>query len=273
MISVYSPKAKTRKHIMLLSRLRPDTLEDFAVAGIQTLDQIVQMHPDELRHFRGIKTTAHAVHASARAWVEECAVWYGQLHSLCRTSAFYFDIETLKNERGDDEIWSIGWCREDANIQIIIVAPDAKLTSLTLADRHAVTLVPDAESAWHVFADAVAGSEQPVFHWSPFDASVMRRSAPEDVKFQLARRLHDLCKSFDNAVKLPIKGVSLKTVARHIGFDWHGYDHWFAAFLDYREWQRTGDVNALASACTYQSDDVEAMVMVQRWLVENAPNE
>jgi len=261
-----------QKHITLLSKLRADTRTDFAAAGIHTLQQIVAMQPDELRKFRRIKTSAVAVHAHARAWVEERPIWYGVLHPACHLNAMYFDIETRQNEDNETEVWSIGWGGAETGLQSVVVASVSTPIHLTLPDNQPVILVSDAQSVWRTFAQAVSGSDCPIFHWTAFDAGVMRKSAPQEVTEQLAPRLHDLCKIFDDAVKLPVKGVSLKTVARHFGFHWHGYEDWFAAFSDYLDWQRTGSVKALASACAYQRDDVEAMIVVQRWLAANAPD-
>jgi predicted RecB family nuclease len=257
--------------IHLLSRLRADTREDFAKAGIRNLEQIVAMDPQDLRKFRGIKSTANAVHAHARAWVEKRAVWYGKLEEFCLANAAHFDIETRPNEYGETEVWSIGWCCSDAALKVVIVAEVNRVTALALPNQQNITLVPDAETAWRVFAEGVAGIDCPIFHWTGYDAGVMRKTAPGEVTQQLGSRLHDLCKLFDDAVKLPVKGVSLKPVARHLGFEWHGYDDWFAAYLDYNRWLRTGNLHALASACAYQCDDVAAMVIVQNWLIENAP--
>jgi len=266
------PVAQSHKHVSLLSKLRADTRADFAAKGIHRLDQIVAMQPDELRMIRGIKSGAQAIHASARAWIEESAIWYGKLHPSCRVPAAFFDIETLKNERGMDEVWSIGWCGLDGRLQLVIVAPVRTRTTVMLPDAQVVNLAPSAEEAWRVFAEDIADADSPVFHWSPYDAGVMRRSAPEEVIAILGTRLRDLCKLFDDAVKIPVKGVSLKVVAPYFGFNWHGYEDWFAAYMDYRRWLSTEDVTALASACAYQRDDVEAMVVIQRWLAEHAPS-
>jgi predicted RecB family nuclease len=265
------PAAQTHKHVTLLSKLRSDTIADLRAKGIHRLDQIVAMQPDDLRTIRGIKSGAHAVHASARAWMEERAIWYGKLHPSCQSPGAFFDIETLKNERGIDEVWSIGWCGADACQQLVIVAPVNERTTVTLPDGQRVNLAPSADEAWRVFAESIAGSDQAVFHWSPYDAGVLRRSGPQDVIDSLLPRLRDLCKLFDDAVKIPVKGVSLKTVAPYFGFNWHGTDDWFAAYMDYRQWLRTGNLTALASACAYQRDDVEAMVIIQRWLAANVP--
>jgi hypothetical protein len=265
------PEAKSRKHVSLLSKLRRDTLADLAKANIHTLDQIAAMQPDDLKRFRGIKKGAVAIHASARAWVEEQPVWYGTLDPRCETEGYYFDIETLQDGVGRTVVWSIGWCGPDGLSQTIVVGTDSRVTSAALPDGRSVTLVPDHQAAWQVFADSVAGSTLPIFHWTGYDAGVMAGSAPEAVVESLAPRLSDLCHLVDSAVKFPVKGVSLKVVAPYLGFQWKVYSDWFAAYQDYRRWLVDDDLAALASACSYQRDDVDAMVVIRRWLAEHRP--
>jgi len=262
------PEAVNKKHVTLLSGLRATTRKDFAKAGIQTLDQIVAMKPEDLQQFRGIKTTAHAFHASARAWVEDRPIWYGSIHPVCRMTPIYFDIETIPFQR---PVWSIGWAIEGEPIHVIVVDPSHDAETCDLPSGETITLVADASSAWRFFAKAVSGSDTPLFHWTSFDATNMKSEAPIEVRDALLPRLHDLNKSFNNAVKLPIRGSSLKTVGVYFGFAWRGYDDWWAAYLDYQKWLRNRDLKALASASTYQQDDVKAMMIVRRWLVENAP--
>lgn len=264
------PDAIGKKHVSLLSGLRTTTQEDFAEAGIQTLDQIVAMKPEDLRAFRGIKTTAHGFHASARAWVEEKPIWYGPLHSLCREKPIYFDIETIPYKK---PVWSIGWGVEGEPIQVIIVNRVPKVQTRMLHNGTEVTLVPDADSAWRFFAQSISKNDAPIFHWTPFDATNLKTEAPSDVRTQLLPRLHDLSRSFDGTVKLPTRGISLKTVGAYLGFSWRGYDDWFAAYTDYQKFLNHHDFKALASACAYQQDDVSAMMIVRRWLVDNAPSE
>lgn len=264
------PEAVGKKSITLLSKLQATTKVDFAEAGIQTLDQIVAIEPENLRDFRGIKTTAHSIHASARAWVEEKAIWYGQLNPVCRTAPFYFDIETIPFQK---PVWSIGWATEGEAVQVVVVDPIRKSRRVQLPNGETITLVPNADAAWRFFAASVNYSSAPIFHWTPFDATNLKNEAPADARDALLPRLHDLCKLMDQAVKMPIKGVSLKTVGAHLGFGWRGYDDWWEAYMDYQKWLEDNDVEALASACAYQQDDVSAMILVRRWLVDNAPDD
>jgi len=257
-----------KKHISLLSGLRRETRNDFAKAGIQSLDQIAVMAPEELRKFRGIKTTAYGMHAHARAWVEERAVWYGELHPICRSAAIYFDIETIP-VGNTPEVWSIGWARDNGPVQVVMVDPTRISGYVNLPTDELIMLVSDADSAWRFFADSVPDSELPIFHWTPYDSGNLKKHGPPDVAERLLPRLHDLHKFFNQAVKLPIKGTSLKDVGVHLGFTWRVYADYMAAYLDYLEWLRRRSLNGLALASAYQQDDITAMIVVRKWLAEN----
>jgi predicted RecB family nuclease len=130
--------------------------------------------------------------------------------------------------------------------------------------------VPDKDAAWQVFAEALSDSNCPIYHWTGFDASVMRGTAPADVRQQLEGRMHDLHRSFKQSVKFPVDGNSLKVVARYLKFDWAEYDAWDAAYWDYQRWLRHDDVEALARSCNYQQADVEALAVVWQWLIQHS---
>ncbi len=269
----YSPcrqVAEKRLDLGLLSGLRADTQTALRSAGISDLREIAAMHPDDLRRFKGIKSTADAHHAHARAWVAGAPVWYGDLMSQCLQGGWFFDIET---DPRAGTVWSIGWSAMDGNGSIALVAPHiSRPHSLRLPDGHHITLVPDSATAWEVFAAGVAANALPIFHWTGFDAGVMRHSAPEAVRDALDDRLHDLHAAFNRAVKFPVKGSSLKVVAAYLGFAWSVYEAWDAAFNDYNLWLARQDETALARACAYQRDDVDALRVVWRWLVTQPPS-
>lgn len=261
-------RLKSSVSLRLLSNLRADTRAHFMSAGITSLAQIAAMTPEELRRFKGIKTQAEAIHAHARAFVEDRAVWYGTLHEACHVCGYMFDIETHPMT---GEVWSIGWQQHDGDVEIAVVAPHMRRARLPIAEETTVIFVPDSESAWVAFMEGVGGDmiEAPVLHWTGFDAGVMRKTAPQQVTRALDWRLHDLHSSFNRAVKFPVRGSSLKTVAAYLGFRWAGTAAWYEAYAQYLRWLREDDLDALTQACIYQRDDVLAMDVVVRWLREN----
>jgi predicted RecB family nuclease len=264
-------KAEGVLDVSLLSGLRRDTLQDFQAAGVTTLNQLAAMQPHQLRQFRGIKSTAEEFHTLARSWVEKKPIWYNNLPEISFQDGWMFDLETYETVPiTSSKVWSIGWgCR--GNTSLIIIAPEYEQQQMTLTNAQIVTLVPDEATAWKLFAQALSVDNRPIFHWTHYDATIMRKTAPEDVIQALESRLYDLHRIFKKSVKFPVDGTSLKTVANYLGFAWSEYEDYFQAYMDYRRWLRTGDVKLLTSSCAYQSDDVIALEKVWEWLVTNTP--
>jgi predicted RecB family nuclease len=244
-----------------LSRLAKQHL---LASGITTLGQIAAMPPEALTQFKGIKTTARAVHAQARAFVENRPIWLQELPDLCHQNGVMFDLET---DPFTQLPWSWGWVDMQNVPHVLIVANGRHIQTVLLPDGRSITVVPDKDIAWQVFAQALRESDCPIYHWTGFDAGVMRSTAPWAVRQQLEHQMHDLHHSFKHTVKFPVQGNSLKVVARYLKFDWAEYDAWDAAYWDYQRWLRRGDVEALARSCNYQQADVEALTIVWQYLV------
>ena len=260
--------AEARHDVGVLSGLRRETREQFAREGIVTLDQIRAMDADTLLTFRHVgKKTVHAFKAQAEAYLQDRPLWYGPLPDVCREPGWFFDIETDPYNGG--RVWSIGWCWHTDDVRIAIVAPRAQPGDVELPDGRRITLVPDADAAWRALAESVSRNEQPIYHWTGFDAGNMRQHASE-VYARLGGRLHDLHASFKGAVTLPDRSTSLKVVAPYAGFHWQGYEDWMQAFTDYQRFLRARSGEALAAACAYQADDVTAMVYVWEWLIKTS---
>ena len=251
-----------------ISGLSRQAQEHLRRGGITTLAQVASLTPDDLQHFKGIKTSAPAIHAHARAFVENCPVWHGTFPEECAPGGYMFDLET---DPYTQTPWSWGWCDLGGKPANIMVAPSYVDSSVTLPDGRTILIVPHQEDAWHLFSQLVAEHGCLIFHWTGFDAGITRKFAPSTVRDPLLARMHDLHRTFKSSVKFPVSGNSLKTVARYLRFNWMEYDAWDAAYNDYRLWQRTGDLNALSRAANYQQADVEALGVVWKWLIENRP--
>lgn len=248
--------------------LRQDTLAHLQAAGIYTLAQLAALSPDQLRTFKGIKSTAEQVHAKARALHAAQPIWHGRLPPHCIDPGYMFDIETIPYT---EEIWSIGWCDPDGQLFTAVCAGVEEPVTATLPDGRAVLLTPDSATLWASFAAAIPADSRPVYHWTGFDTGVMRKTAAPDVQNHFLPRSQDLHRVYKNAVCFPVENGSLKTVAGWLGFGWSAYAAWDQAYYDYRRFLTTGDGEALARACCYQRDDVEAMRVVWAWLVANDP--
>ena len=263
--------ARRERRIDLLYGVSRTTRANLEAAGIRRLEDVVARSPDALQAIKGIgPKTAPRIRANAQAWLENRPVWLDALPEVCRQPGWMFDLETWE-VRGRTVPWCMGWCDGDGQTLIALVAPVQLPETLALPDGQTVILAPDSDAAWEVFAGAVGEDDRPIFHWSGYDAAILRGSAPAHVTPQLMPRLHDLNATLKRVVSLPLKSTSIKPVSTHLGFAWPGYQDWFAAYLDYRHWLDTGSLEALARACLYQRADVQSMALVWRWLVDHAP--
>jgi predicted RecB family nuclease len=255
--------------ISLLDGLRAETRTALRRAGIDTVHQLAALSVEELRAFKGVgKVTAPAIKAHAQAWMEQRAVWYGSLRATCHQSGFMFDLET----DGFTHVpWCFGWEDADGTAYAAVVSPDHRETRVTLSNGHEIILVSSSDALWEIFAAMTVETECPVYHWGYYDKGILRSTAPWEVRAQLEDRMHNLHDTFKRAVKFPRRGTSLKETAAHLNFAWSSYQDWMAAYLDYRRWLASGDIEALSRACSYQQDDVRALGLVWRWLVDNAP--
>ena len=254
--------------ISAISGLSRQAQDNLRRAGLTTMQQIASLTPTDLQRIKGIKTSAPGVHAHARAFVEDRPIWYGTLPDECCPTGYMFDLETDPYTQAP---WSWGWCDPDGTPHMAIVAARRSESEVILPDGRVVFVVPHQSDAWHLFAQSVSITEPNslLFHWTGFDSGVTRANAPAAVREPLLGRMHDLHHTFKKSVKFPVSGNSLKTVARYLRFNWHEYDAWDACYNDYRLWLAKGDVEALARASNYQQADVEALIVVWRWLVEN----
>jgi predicted RecB family nuclease len=253
--------------ISVLDGLRTDTRKALRRAGIDTVHQLAALSIEELRVFNGLgKVTAPQVKAHAQAFVEQQPVWMNALPA-CH-GGFMFDLET----DGLTHVpWCFGWAEGDGTLHTAVVSERHHADSVTLVDGSEAMLVPDSDALWGLFAAMTASDGCPIYHWGHYDKGVLRGTAPSDVCEQLEDRLHNLHETFKRSVKFPRPGTSLKVIAAHLDFAWSSYEDWMAAYRDYRYWLESGDIEALSRACSYQQDDVRALGLVWRWLVENAP--
>lgn len=263
--------AEQEQSLDLLYGVPRATRDGLAAAGLTCLADVATCAPQDLQQVRGIgPVTAPRLRANAQAWVEGRPVWYGALPDDLRRGGWMFDLETCE-ARGKTVPWCMGWCDTAGATQIALVAPVQLPEPLTLADGQRVTLVPDSDTAWEVLAEAVSMQEGPLFHWTGYDAAILRGSAPAAALARLEPRMFDLHAAFKRAVSLPLGSTSIKVVSAYLGFVWPENPDWFAAYLDYQFWLESGDEAALARACAYQRADVQSMAWVWRWLMASEP--
>lgn len=258
--------------LSLINRLRQDSLNELKAANISTLNHLIEVDSKHLRQIKGIKSTAEQFQAQAQAWVKDRPIFYREPSNVCIGHAWHVDTEYYPNHHSNPYVvWSIGWNRSEELPGIILVAEGQSERQLTLPDGQQVIIVPHADHAWRLFAEIVGQDDAPIFHWSPADKTALQKAAPSDVIERLVGRFYNLEYHFIQSVQLPLYGTSIKDVAEYLGFHWSGYNNWLSAFMDYKKWLRNGDETALSRTCKYQSDDVKALSIVRRWMIDNKP--
>lgn len=261
--------AQASYDISLVHRLGSKEQNSLNQGGIFTLNQLIELSPQELKQFKHIKTRAERFLAHAQAWVEDQPIVYRDVPEICLGDAWHFDIE-FDAQDAEKGVWSIGWNRNNELPQIVLVTPDRKPITMILPTGQTVFTVPDSDEAWRVFANAVSVDDALIFHWTSVEKTMIEKTAPDDVKSTLQHRISDLHKHCNDTVAFPIYSTSIKNIANYLGFHWSGYDFWFAAYQDYQRWLHTGEESYLIKTCAYQSDDVMAMAVVRQWMINNA---
>lgn len=238
--------------------------EGLRAAGFCSLAEVAAARVDELQMVKGIgPATAPVIHANARAWLMGRPVRLRPAPDVCCSGGWMFDLETLER-RGQIVPWCMGWCDVSGRAQIALIGPVQTPEVLALPGGQQVTLAPDSDGLWEIFAAAVDDG-RPIFHWSGYDAAILRATAPLAIQVVLGPRLQDLHRHFTRSISLPLRSTSIKAVSTYLGYPWPGYNEWFAAYLDYRYWLDSGAIDALERACLYQRADVESMAWVWRW--------
>ena len=257
-----------KNSVELLWNLRKNSRQDLREKGIFTMEQFLELSLEEMCKIKGIKKTANRYKAQAEAYVNQCPVQYDEIPPVLRQKGIMFDLETEIHPEAGFYSWCMGWSDCEGNSKIAIVNGQKAQEIHSLDRKTEIYVVASPEAAWWCFYEDVAPLEQPIFHWTGYDAGVMRQTAPETVRETLLPRMHDLAGSFIKSVQLPIQSYSIKEVARYFGFDWQEYDNWQQALWDYKSWMRTGDKRYLEKASRYQRDDVLSMLTVWAWIAE-----
>ncbi len=187
---------------------------------------------------------------------------HAPLPDQARQPGIVLDLETRLD---DGTPWCFGWQMPDGCFHICVVDRCYEGQPIPFGDCE-IEIVPDEMTGWELFAEAAAAWPGPVHHWGSFEKGVLRKTAPESVIAALDERLYDLNAALRRSILLPFKGTGLKKVAVYLGFRWPEYDSALRCWADYQGWLLDADDDALRRACAYNRADVEATVLVWRWM-------
>lgn len=256
--------------LALLPSLAYETWTHMRADGLRTLTDVAAEPVDRLQRFRKIgPVTAREYNGWARARLSGAPQPIQLPAPDVHLPGLYLDIETSLFDWENGVPWSFGWCDADGRYTNLITAPVHEVETLILPDGQPILLIPDHRDGWRRVADAAAAVEGYVFHWSGYEAGVLKATSEGETIARLYPRLHDLLATFKRTWIFPIANRSIKTVAAYLGYRYPEGSHYAQAWNDYRLWRDRGDVEALARAIAYQRADVEAVWLVWRWLGEH----
>jgi uncharacterized protein len=261
--------ARAGRDIALLPGLKRETWQALRAAGILTWDDVAAQPVKTLQRLRGLgRATAETLRAYAQAFAADAPCWLGALPPELYTPGVMLDLETRLDNGAP---WCFGWLEPGGVFQAAVVDAYSDPGPLALPDGLCVTIVPDSDTGWRLFADAAARHPALICHWSAFERTVLKATAPADVTGALLDRLHDLHRTFRQTCALPARGTSIKVVAGYLGLRWPESTSALTAWSDYQAWLLDGDSARLARAIAYNRVDVEALAAVQTWLAASAP--
>ncbi len=136
----------------------------------------------------------------------------------------------------------------------------------------------DEPLVWHQFLDLLDRyPDAPVFHFCPYEAQTVTRLAklyrtPLRRVEPMLDRFVDLHDYVTRSVTLPVESYALKSIARHLGFDWRDAGaNGAQSICWYTQWLHTGDRDSLEAVVRYNEDDCRAMYHLKNWLVDFLP--
>jgi len=256
-IDVCSEDWKAKESVCLLYGVSADMATKFSEAGFPSWRKIADARPKELaKKLKKPAPRARSLWVAAQAWKFNKP----QIKKLpkfpTKIPIHFYDIETH-----DGVVYLHG------NIR------------LYGDDRQAVQYIArDAsgeEQAWHDWLDFLAKDKKAhVYCWSEYERGFAeslwaKYGGNENGWKHLAGNLVDQCAFVRDHFALPTSGYSIKKVAPFFGFEWDAKD---AGGLNseswYGDWLESGDEAILKKILRYNLDDVTAMEVIHKKLVE-----
>ena len=199
---------------------------------------------------------AESLVLQARSLTDDRAVWWRSPELPSASCEIFFDIE---GDPEHDVFYLFGMLHRSAG-----------------EERYVSFLAESPEAEGSAFLECVRFLEEhaqaPIYHYHDFELLALRRLAERygvglDRIEALRPRLTDLSRVLADTCRLPIASYSLKSVARHLGFEWSRADSsavqsvvWFTS------WLAEGERSHLDRAVEYNADDCRATRVLKDWL-------
>ncbi len=251
---VYGNKLiERRRDLVLLAGVGAKEREKLREAGIHRVDQLWNLHLDEINEIVGARYGAQA-HYVAQA--------YKTGHPLLKPKSrltipraqrhLYFDFETSDEVHPTEppHVYLIGCWDTELNQYVNFLARGAE----------------DEERIFRAFLDYIEDVENArLYHWTDYEIGQMAQVIQRWPRLEASlRRLMsscvDLMRVIKSAVYLPVPTFSLKCVAPALGFRWQQdeFDA-FDSMVCYWDYLESGNESAINRALMYNEDDCRAM--------------
>jgi len=245
-----------------LNRVWRNEVTSLNQAGIMTVGQLAQSHPDLLGgRVTGIPPERlRLLVEQAKALMENRAIIMGRVDLPDTDDALVVDIES-------DPLRDLHYL-----FGVLDVHKGQKEFHAFLAKHE-----NEEKSAWESFVNFMQNNPgTPIYHYGWYEQEVFkvmteRYGAPEGFLDDMAERSIDLLIRLREAIIFPLSFYSLKDIAQYLGFRWrHDDASGLNSVLWYEEFLRTGDNDVLQDIVFYNEDDVRATWYLREWAKKNA---
>ncbi|HWH08247.1 MAG TPA: TM0106 family RecB-like putative nuclease [Candidatus Thermoplasmatota archaeon] len=261
--------AVERRDVSLVPGVGPALRERLVAAGFATVDHVAAAEPSRLRAVQGIgEKKAHAFRRSAGAIRDGRHVRLAPVRLDDAPVEVFLDLEGTGPQ---------AWAGGVADVTYLIGALVRRGGEEAYVPfvAHAPAQEADAFRAFLAWLEGLGPCV--VYHWSPYEATHLRRLAQRhgvapEAEEALLGRLRDLHRVATGSFVFPTYDASVKSVARYAGFAWRERDvNALATIALYLAYARDPAANAdkLRKVLAYNEDDCRAMRVVKDWLVAN----
>ncbi len=254
--AVCTPIAERSQDVSLIPGLKRAVWEELHTRGLGTLAVTAAAPREALLNIKGVgEKTADTLIRQARALATGQAIRLRAPALRLVDPVVFFDVESVPGE----------------NI-IYLMGTLIRCDGVTAFDYDLAKSFAEEGAMWRSFLARMEAVEAPVYHYSHYERTAIKRLVEQHGEAQRAEallsRMIDLEKMLKDCVVLPLRSYSLKEVAPWLGFSWSGETQ--AAddsMLEYIYWLGDGDPAHLDRILRYNQDDCLATAVVHDWLL------
>lgn len=251
------PQARLDGNLSLVNGLNRRQVQAFEQRGVGSIGELAGLDPDVVAPWlEASRAQAEALILQARSLHTDEAVWRTRPALPHARREIFFDIEGDP----DHDVFYLFGC--------LLRTPGGEV--------HHAFLAESPQDEGRIFRACLeyleAHADAPVYHYHDFELLALRRLAarhgvPAERVEALRPRFVDLSRVLADSCHLPVASYSLKSVARHLGFEWtRGDSSAVQAVVWFSRWLEAGDRALLDHAVEYNADDCRATRVLKDWL-------